>query len=204
MPSQKAVKRLQKDPVLARIIAAVGPLDITVTDNHFYTLVDCVASQQLSGKASETILGRLKALYTTHNYPTPEDILATPEDVLRSVGFSWSKIRYLKDLARNFREGIVNPAEFDDLSDQEVIDRLVIVKGIGKWTAEIFLMVSLQRPDVLPADDLGIQKAVRQAYNLADWPKPQKVLEIGEHWRPYRTLASRYLWKSLEIRDFGK
>lgn len=198
MQNPKAVRHLQKDPVLARIIKAVGPLDTTTTNNHFYTLVDGIASQQLSGKASETILARLRALYPSHDYPTPEDIIATPDLTLRSVGFSGSKVTYLKDLARNFVEGIINPAEFDALTDEEIINRLVIVKGIGKWTAHIYLMISLNRPDILPADDLGIQRAVKLGYNLIDWPKPQTVIEIGEKWRPYRTLASRYLWKSLE------
>lgn len=201
----KAILHLKsKDQVLAGIIERVGKLDTPTMSDYFYTLVDAIASQQLSGKASEVILGRLKALYADHPYPTPDDILGTPDDVLRGVGFSWPKVTYLKDLARNFKEKIINPNEFQTLSDEEIIEKLVIVKGIGCWTAEIFLMFSLNKPDVLPADDLGLQKAIQLNYGLAHLPRPKEVVAFGEIWRPYRTVASRYLWKSLDFRAIAQ
>lgn len=198
---KQAIVALKKnDPVMKKIIDQLGDLEARETTDYFYTLVDAIASQQLSGKASDAILGRLKALYPEHQYPLPEDILKTDDETLRSVGFSRPKIVYLKDLARNFQEGIIDPTELDTLPDEETIQKLIIVKGIGRWTAEIFLMSSLNRPDVLPADDLGIQKAVKLHYNLDRLPKPKEVIEIAEKWRPYRTVASRYLWKSLDFR----
>lgn len=201
---EKALAALKKaDPVLKNIIQTVGDLPVSEPTEYFYTLVDAIASQQLSGKASEAILGRLKALYPKHKYPTPDDILKTDDETIRKTGFSRPKVVYLKDLAKDFKEKIVDPSEFDPLSDEAVIQKLLIVKGIGRWTAEVFLMFSLNRPDVLPADDLGVQKAIQLAYNLDHLPKPKEVTEFGEKWHPYRTVASRYLWKSLDFRTLA-
>lgn len=190
----------RQDKIMARVIRQVGELQPAATTDYFYTLVDAIASQQLSGKASEAILQRLRALYPKHQYPTPTDILHTDDEVLRSVGFSRPKIVYLKDLARNFNDGILSPAELDALPDEAAIQKLVIVKGVGRWTAEIFLMFCLNRPDVLPADDLGVQKAIQLHYKLDHLPKPKEVTAIGEKWHPFRTIAARYLWKSLDFR----
>jgi len=187
------------DPVLARIIAKVGACDFGRPErgSHFAALTRTIVFQQLSGKAASTILGRLHAIYG-NRAPTPEQILETEREALRSAGISNQKATYLRDLAERVADGRLPVSRLGRLEDERVIEVLVGVKGIGRWSAQIFLMFRLGRPDVLPDGDLGIQNAIQRAYGLSERPSPERVQKIGAAWSPYRTIASRYLWKSLE------
>ncbi|HEX4468520.1 MAG TPA: DNA-3-methyladenine glycosylase [Gemmatimonadaceae bacterium] len=198
-PSIEHLKRV--DPVLALVIDRVGPcrLEQRHEGTHFDALVRSIVYQQLSGKAASTILGRVRGLYGDRA-PTPGEILATPDETLRAAGLSRQKLSYLKDLAAKVESGVVPIAEdtIDHLPDDEIIERLVQVKGIGRWTVQMFLMFRLGRPDVLPELDLGIQNAIRRAYRLRKQPGPKDVKRIGQHWTPHASVASWYLWRSLE------
>ena len=198
-PSIKHLKRV--DPVLATVIERVGPcrLEQRSEGTHFDALVRSIVYQQLSGKAASTILGRVRALYGDRG-PTPSEILQTPDEALRAAGLSRQKLSYLKDLAAKVESGIVplGADTIDHLPDDEIIQRLVQVKGIGRWTVQMFLMFRLGRPDVLPELDLGIQNAIRRAYRLRKQPGPKDVKRIGRNWTPHASVASWYLWRSLE------
>jgi DNA-3-methyladenine glycosylase II len=164
---------------------------------HFDALLRSIVYQQLSGKAATTILDRVLALYGGR-YPRPAQLLDTPEPTLRGAGLSRQKLGYLRDLAAKVDTGEVPLARVGRLPDEEVITHLTRVKGIGRWTAQMFLIFRLGRPDVLPEMDLGIQTAIQRAYGLPERPGPADVLRIGERWRPHATVASWYLWRSLE------
>ena len=198
-PSIRHLKRV--DPVLATVIDRVGPcrLEPRREGTHFDALVRSIVYQQLSGKAASTILGRVHALYGNRS-PTPAELVATPDETLRAAGLSRQKLSYLKDLAAKVEAGAVPLAAdaIDHLGDEEIIDRLVQVKGIGRWTVHMFLIFRLGRPDVLPELDLGIQNAIRRAYRLRKQPGPKDVLRIGKKWTPHASVASWYLWRSLE------
>jgi DNA-3-methyladenine glycosylase II len=187
------------DPVLARVIDRVGPcrFEPRTKGTHFDALLRSIVYQQLSGKAASTILERLLAIYGGR-YPRPAQLLETPEEVLRAAGLSRQKLKYLRDLAEKVESGVVPLARVGRLPDEEVIAHLTRVSGIGRWTAQMFLMFRLGRPDVLPELDLGIQNAIQRAYALPARPKPADVLTIGAAWRPYATVACWYLWRSLE------
>ena len=187
------------DPVLARIIEEVGPCTLKLERDHFKALAESIIYQQLSGKAASTIVKRFMALYPKRSFPTPKDILRTKDEKLRSVGISPQKLRYLKDLSQKFSDGTIDTSNFKRMSDEEIIDHLIQGKGIGRWTAEMFLIFSLGRPDVLPVDDLGIQKAIKELYRLHKMPSPDKMRKIGKKWEPYRTVATWYLWRSQDI-----
>src|SRR5690348_7829919 len=198
-PSISHLKRV--DPVLAEVIDRVGPcrLEPRREGTHFDALVRSIVYQQLSGKAASTILGRVHALYGDRS-PTPAELLATPDETLRAAGLSRQKLSYLKDLAAKVESGEVPLASehIDHLGDEEIIERLVRVKGIGRWTVHMFLIFRLGRPDVLPELDLGIQNAIRRAYRLRKQPGPKDVQRIGKSWTPHASVASWYLWRSLE------
>jgi DNA-3-methyladenine glycosylase II len=198
-PSIRHLKRV--DPVLAGVIDRVGPcrLEPRQEGTHFDALVRSIVYQQLSGKAASTILGRVHALYGDRS-PTPAELLATPDETLRAAGLSRQKLSYLKDLASRVQSGEVplDAEQIDHLGDDEIIERLVRVKGIGRWTVHMFLIFRLGRPDVLPELDLGIQNAIRRAYRLRKQPGPKDVLRIGKRWTPHASVASWYLWRSLE------
>jgi DNA-3-methyladenine glycosylase II len=198
-PSIRHLKRV--DPVLAGVIDLVGPcrLEPRREGSHFDALVRSIVYQQLSGKAASTILGRVHAVYGNRP-PTPTELLATPDETLRAAGLSRQKMSYLKDLAAKVESGEVPLASdvIDHLDDEDIIKRLVAVKGIGRWTVHMFLMFRLGRPDILPELDLGIQNAIRRAYRLRKQPKPKDVLRIGKKWAPHASVASWYLWRSLE------
>jgi DNA-3-methyladenine glycosylase II len=164
---------------------------------HFDALLRSIVYQQLSGKAAGTILDRVLALYGGR-YPRPTQLLETSDEALRQAGLSRQKLAYLRDLAAKVDSGEVPLARVRRLSDDEIITHLTHVKGIGRWTAQMFLMFRLGRPDVLPELDLGIQTAIHRAYDLAERPRPADVLRIGATWRPHATIASWYLWRSLE------
>jgi DNA-3-methyladenine glycosylase II len=198
--SVRHLKRI--DPILAAVIEAVGPcrMELRTDGTHFQALVRSIVFQQLSGKAASTILGRLNALYPG-NAPTPDAVLATDDDTLRSVGLSRQKIGYLRDLSSKVVTGELPLDAVEQMSDDDLIAHLVQVKGIGRWTAQMFLMFRLGRPDVLPELDLGIQNAIRKAYRKRKRPTPKDVRKIGAKWSPHSSVASWYLWRSLENGD---
>jgi DNA-3-methyladenine glycosylase II len=187
------------DPVLARVIRRVGPCALTVRreGTHFDAVARAIVYQQLSGKAAGTILARFREIYG-ERAPEPVELLATPDERLRAAGLSRQKIAYLRDLATKVHEGTVPLDSLDALSDDEVLDALVRVKGVGRWTAQMFLMFRLGRPDVLPELDLGVQRGIQLAYGLPALPRPKDVERIGHPWAPYRSVAAWYLWRSLD------
>jgi DNA-3-methyladenine glycosylase II len=190
------------DPVLGAIIARVGPcrMEARRTGTHYDALVRSIVFQQLSGKAAGTIHRRFCALYPT-NRPRAELVLKTDDAALRAAGLSRQKVAYLRDLSARVAAGSLPLAHLGRLPDDAIIEHLIQVKGIGRWTAQMFLMFRLGRPDVLPELDLGVQNAIHRAYGLRKRPTPKEVLRIGEHWRPYASVASWYLWRSLENGD---
>ncbi len=194
---RKAIQHLkQADPVLAGIIEQVGPYSIRFLEPDFETLVKSIVSQQLSGKVAKIIYGRL--IEAAGGRLTPESLLKLRPARMRSLGLSKQKIEYIRDLARHSRAGTVDFTRLPDATDDEVIEHLTAVKGIGVWTAHMFLIFALRRPNVLPTGDLGIRVAVRKAYQLAELPKPSELESIAQTWRPYCSVASWYLWRSLE------
>lgn len=183
------------------LIATVGPcrLEDECSSNQFGTLVDAIIYQQLSYKAAQTISRRLQQLYGRDGrgrLPKPEEILRTPARKLRAVGLSRQKLGYMRDLAQKAGDGTLHLSRFRRMTDDAVIANVTQVKGIGRWTAEMFLIFCLRRPDVLPVDDLGIQYAFQQAYGLRKLPSEQWMRKTAEPWRPYRTVASWYLWRA--------
>jgi DNA-3-methyladenine glycosylase II len=201
--TRAALAYLRKvDPTLGLIIARVGPyrLERRRTGTHYDALVRSIVFQQLSGKAAATIHRRLCELYPRKN-PRAELVLASSDELLRGAGLSRQKIGYLRDLATRVADRSLPLAHLGRLPDDAIVEHLVQVKGIGRWTAQMFLMFRLGRPDVLPDLDLGIQTAIQRAYGLKKRPTPKDVLRIGEKWRPYASVASWYMWRSLENGD---
>jgi DNA-3-methyladenine glycosylase II len=222
--SRRAHKILKIDPVMGRLIETVGPCRLSprLEREPFESLARAIAHQQLNGTAAERILGRFVALATgvgpadltpagviagdvalaapTALFPTPAEVLAAPDDRLRSIGFSFAKVAALKDLAAKTLAGVVPAAaELAVLTDEAIIERLTAVRGIGRWTAEMLLIFQLGRPDVLPVDDFGVRNGFRLAYGLAGMPRPRALAEFGERWRPHRTMAAWYLWRAVEL-----
>jgi len=194
---QKAILHLRKsDPVLAGIIDRVGDYRIEFRDPDFETLVKSIVYQQLSGRVANVIFGRLGS--AVGGKITPESILKLRPARMRAVGLSGQKTEYIRDLARHTRDGRIRFEELPDLADEEVMARLTAVKGIGVWTVHMFLIFALRRHDVLPTGDLGIRNAIRHAYGLEAPPSPGEVEAMAERWRPFCTVASWYLWRSLE------
>lgn len=187
------------DPVLGRWITQAGPCALVRErrGTHFAAVARSIIYQQLSGKAAATIHARFEALYGG-GAPEPRDVLATPDDQLRGVGLSVRKAEYLKGLAEDVESGRVPIERLDALPDHEVIAALTQVRGVGEWTAQMFLMFRLGRPDVLPALDLGVQTAIRRLYRLRSHPTPQRVATLGAKWAPHRTVASWYLWRLVD------
>ncbi len=189
------------DPTLARIIDSVGPFTLQPRDGSYRMLARAIFFQQLAGPAARAILDRVLALLGTdaERFFTPEQFLAVGDDQLRSAGLSRQKLAYLRDLSDKFASGQLNEGEFADADDEEVIRRVTCVKGIGRWTGEMFLIFSLGRPDVLPVDDLGVRRAFEQAYRLPELPSPEEMRRIAEPWRPYRSVGTWYMWRSLGV-----
>jgi DNA-3-methyladenine glycosylase II len=181
------------------LIRQYGPCGLAQAQraDHFSALVRAIAGQQLSTKAAATIYSRLLTLMP-QGHPTPAELAALSDEQLRSVGMSRQKSASLRDLSEKVLSGLVNLDALPEMSDDEVIASLVRVKGIGRWSAEMFLMFRLHRPDVLPVGDLGIVNAVQRVYRLRKRPTPERILKLGEAWRPYRSIASWYLWRSLD------
>ena len=190
---------LRRDPVLASLIRRHGPCGLAAAQraDHFSALVRAITGQQLSTKAATTIYGRMVALMAG-GVPTPAGFACVTDEALRGAGMSRQKIAYLRDLCEKTTAGVLDLDALDALPDEEVINALVTVKGIGRWSAEMFLIFRLHRPDVLPVGDLGIVVAVQRAYRLRTRPKPDRLRKMGEAWRPYRSVASWYLWRSLD------
>ncbi len=198
--SAAAIKVLKKDPKLARIIKVVGKYQITTTSNHYESLVEAIITQQLAGSAAKAISKRFRSLYGK-KFPKPADVLETSDSKLRKTGLSGMKVKYIKDLSKNIESKNLKLRSLSKLSDDEVVEQLTEVKGIGRWTAEMFLIFSLGRMDVLPVGDLGLKKGVQLLNSSAKLPTPGEIEELAEKWRPYRTVATWYLWKSLQKFD---
>jgi DNA-3-methyladenine glycosylase II len=195
---KKALNHLKKaDPIMATIIERVGPYKIQYREPVFQTMVRSIVYQQLSGKAALTIYNRLAAAAGADPL-TPESILRLRPAKMRALGLSKQKLTYIRELARMTRDGQIDFARYLELEDAEVVDSLTKVKGIGVWTVHMFLIFALRRPNVLPTGDLGVRAAIKKAYNLAELPKPAEMERIAAAWRPYCSVASWYLWRSLE------
>ena len=198
----EATKHLaERDDCLRLLIEETLPFQIDVADaqSPYEALLESIAYQSISGKAAATIFGRVKALSATGRAPTPQEMLKLRKPALRKAGLSGAKILAMKDLAQKTIEGIV--PSFDEalkLSDEELVERLVSVRGIGAWTVEMFLIFRLGRPDVLPVHDLGVKKGWAITYGKKHMPKPKELLAFGERWRPYRTVASWYMWRACQ------
>jgi DNA-3-methyladenine glycosylase II len=197
---------MRRDPVLAGAIRQIGPCLMADRQrkDHLSALVGAIVSQQLSTKAAATIFGRFVALFPDHHIPDAAAIAAQSDQALRGVGLSGQKVSYLRDLSARIGDGRLDLDELDTLPDELVIERLTAVKGFGRWTAEMFLMFRLHRPDVLPAGDLGIVNAIQRLYRLRKRPDAKRILKLGEAWRPYRSVASWYLWQTLRNEPLSK
>ncbi len=190
-----------KDEKLAELITSTLPfqMDADPLQSPYEALLESIAYQSISGKAAATIFGRVKALSATGRAPTPQEMLKLRKPVLRKAGLSGAKILAMKDLAQKTIDGIVPSLEqAEKLSDEELVERLVSVRGIGAWSVEMFLIFRLGRPDVLPIHDLGVKKGWSVTYGKKHMPKPKQLLAFGERWRPYRTVASWYMWRAFE------
>jgi DNA-3-methyladenine glycosylase II len=187
----------RRDPILRVSIKKHTPCSLRPHTRHFETLVQAIVSQQLSTKVADTIIARFKALYSPARFPTPAAVLLTPDEKLRATGMSNGKVSFIKDLAAKTEDGSLKLSRLSRMSDEEVIEMLVGVKGIGVWTAHMFLIFSLGRLNVLPVGDLGIRKAIQNAYKLADLPNAQEIEQVADErgWRPYCSVASWYLWR---------
>lgn len=194
---RKALLHLKKsDPILRQIIERVGPCRIEYRDPAFSTLARAIVFQQLAGAAATRIFDRFQALVDPPPL-TPEAVLRLHLRRLRGAGLSLQKATYLRDLSKKTVSGAIPFQHLSNLPDQEVIDALTQVKGVGVWTAHMFLIFALRRPDVLPTGDYGIRAAMKKAYDLPDLPKPAEMERLAQPWRPYASLASWYLWQSL-------
>lgn len=197
---RKAILHLKRsDRVMKRVIERVGRygLEPKAEGTHFDHIVRAIIYQQLSGKAAATIHERVRAIYGGTN-PTPEQLLSTSEERLRAAGLSKQKLGYLKDLASHSMTGSVDFARLHENEDEQIIEQLLKVKGVGRWTAQMFLMFRLGRLNVLPTVDLGINKAIMREYKLKKMPSPKDVLKIGAKWAPFATVACWYLWRTLD------
>ncbi len=197
---------MRRDPVLREAIKTIGPCLMADRQrkDHLTALVGAIVSQQLSTKAAATIFGRFAALFPEQHIPSAAAIATISDHQLRGVGFSGQKVGYLRDLCARIADGRLNLDELESLDDETVIERLTAVKGFGRWTAEMFLMFRLHRPDVLPVGDLGIVNAVQRLYRMRTRPKPERIRKLGEAWRPYRSVASWYLWQTLRNEPLAK
>ncbi len=194
-PFAKARRHLsRRDPILRTVIKMVGPCTLQPAHDFFTVLARAISSQQLSTRAAATIFGRLQAL--SPDGLTPAAVLAATDEQLRGAGLSRSKVLSLRDLASHVQSGALSLHDLPGMSDEEVVALLVPVRGIGVWTAQMFLIFSLGRLDVLPVDDLGLRAGVRDTYGLPELPNRAALVERAESWRPYRSVATWYLWRS--------
>jgi len=197
-----AVAHLKRvDPILGEVIDRVGPYLIPRRPERFQALVRAIIFQQLAGRAAQTIYDRFVQQVGGKRFPTPTLVLATSDEVLRAAGLSRGKMAYIRDLAGHVRDRTLNFHRFPGMDDDAIITDLTRVRGIGRWTAEMFLMFNLHRPDVFPVDDLGVRNAVARLYAMSTPPPPKELREFGERWRPYRSVACWYLWRAAEMKD---
>jgi len=195
---QTAIRHLKaNDPVMGALIESLGEYSIEFREPTFETLVRSIVFQQLSGKVARVIYGRLAGALPEGRV-TPEGILKLRPDRMRRLGLSRQKIAYIRDLARQTVKGSVVFESLPELEDEQVVERLTAVKGIGLWTAQMFLIFALRRNNVLPSGDLGVRSAIRRVYGLAELPKPRDIEEMARGWHPYCTVAAWYLWRSLD------
>jgi len=194
---RKAILHLKRaDPVMAAIISRAGPYKIQYREPNFQTLVRSIVYQQLSGKAALTIFNRL--LTAAGDPLTPEAVLKLRPARMRTLGLSKQKLTYIRELARLTRDGHVDFARLPDLEDHAIVEHLTRVKGVGVWTVHMFLIFALRRPNVLPTGDLGVRAAIKKSYGLEQLPKPAEMEHIAQAWHPYCSVATWYLWRSLE------
>jgi DNA-3-methyladenine glycosylase II len=199
----EALRHLRRvDPVMAQLIRRAGPYAVKPERGAgpYEALVQAVAHQQLTGKAARTILGRFYALYGIDCCPEPARLVETPDEALRGCGFSRAKSAALKDIAARSLDGTIPPRRaLARMKDEAIIERLIEARGVGRWTVEMFLMFTLGRPDVLPVDDYGVRLGYKIAYGKRTLPKPKSLAKLGERWAPYRTTASWYLWRAVDM-----
>ena len=198
----KTVAELSKlDPVLAKLIQQVGPIRLKLDQARtpYQALFKAVVYQQLNGKAAATILGRVLALYPRKKFPKPEDVLQTSAELLRGAGLSRNKLAAIQDIAAKALDGTIPGSRaIAKLPDEEIIERLTSIRGVGRWTVEMLLIFKLGRPDILPATDYGVRKGFALTYRRKELPSPKELLEFGEKWAPHRTSAAWYLWRALD------
>jgi len=201
MTHAAAERALKRHALFKPIIKAVGPCTMVVSEREPYeALIRAIAHQQVHGRAAEAILGRLVALHAGPDFPPPEFILALPAEAMRGCGFSGSKVAAIRDIAEKAAGGLVpTRAAASRLDDATLIERLIAIRGVGRWTVEMLLMSTLGRPDILPVDDFGVREGYRLAAGLEEQPKPKALAEIGLEWAPYRTVAAWYLWRRADM-----
>jgi len=200
MSEKKAIRFLKKDPKFTKIIQQVGRYNVKITKNRYRSLIDAIIAQQLSGSAAESILKRFRKLYKS-NFPRPIEVIQTSDKKLRKVGLSKMKVIYIKELSKQIESRHLNMKNFSSIEDEQIIEHLTNVKGIGRWTAQMFLIFSMGRLDVLPVGDLGLKKGIQLMYSLNELPTEEQIIRFAESWRPYRTVATWYIWKSLKKFD---
>ena len=171
---------------------------LSLGQNYFWSLCRSIIYQQLSGKVAKTIADRFIALYKNKKYPNPREVLNTDLKILRGIGLSAAKASYIHNIAKTFLYDVIQFENFSHMSDDEIKDPLIKIKGVGPWTVEMFLIFTLNRPDIFPATDLGIQKGYQRYYKLKTLPKPNDMINRAEHWRPYRSVVTLYLWYAVE------
>lgn len=201
MTPEAQVHLSKRCPLMRRLIRRHGPCTLVPEPGRspFESLVRAVAHQQLNGTAAETILGRFRALFPGKRFPTPDGLAAVDDEALRAAGFSWAKIAAIRDIAAKTLDGTVPSGRaIRRMSDEEIVQRLVQVRGVGRWTVEMLLIFKLGRPDVFPADDFGVRNGFRLAAGEEELPKPKTLLAHAERWRPYATTAAWYLWRAAD------
>lgn len=192
---EEALRHLKKDEQFKVVIKNYPAPVFKKTRNVYGALIRSIVYQQLSGKAAGTILKRFLDLFEGPSYPKPEELLKVNTATLREVGLSGQKVSYIQDLSTKFLDGTIQPKKFKGMSDEEIREHLIAIKGIGRWSADMFLMSSLHRPDVLPTGDLGIQKGFKKLFALKTLPSVTQMERLAKPWQPYRTVASMYLWR---------
>ncbi len=201
--TEEAARHLSKqDKILGRWIEKVGPpkIDINHGRDPYGALLEAIVYQQLTGKAAGTILGRVLKLFPKRKFPTPDDILGVSIEALRGAGLSGAKTAAIRDLAAKAKEGKVpSTRQIKKMTDEEIVEHLTEIRGVGRWTVEMLLIFKLGRHDVLPATDYGVRKGFMMAYRRKELPEPKEILEFGERWRPHRTTAAWYLWRVLDL-----
>lgn len=190
------LNHLRKDRKLAKVIDKVGEFNLSLTKNPYQSLVEAIITQQLSGKAADSISTRFRAIYG--RFPKPADVMETSDAKLRKAGLSYMKVSYIKDLSKKVESKEIQLSYMKNLTDEEIIIQLTQIKGIGRWTAEMFLIFSLGRLDVLPVGDLGLKKGIQRLYSLEELPEKEQIEHIAKKWKPYRSVATWYLWRSLD------